>query len=223
MFSNDVAPRFFAPAGVVEALLIRLKYDSAKEGPCGHAVVLRGPKRSLKITAVKDFPPLDAPLPEDVDILKFATEHPPFDFGRPSARIVNGVEVPCRYWDCELEKAEDFLKPIYPRPYRIENVVRWYEGTCDEKTRANLLCILAASRDPRAALILGNAMRSPSFDIRLAAIQGLNLHFGAALCSGGGGLEDEFRDAEDWFQENVTRLLKHRQSRPDDSAPFLEN
>src|SRR2546421_9713714 len=86
---------------------------------------------SLRFRATADLPPLAAPLSLDTDILQFAAEHPPWWLPasyHPTMTKPDGTKVVCRYWDCKVDGAEDFLRDKYTRPYTLSRMLRWYEG-----------------------------------------------------------------------------------------------
>ena len=192
----------FAPAGFAESLAVRAGRAFRRQEQCGESVVLRARDSKLQFLAAADPPTLDAPLPDEVDILEFAAKHPPYGFGHSSRG-----NIPCKYNNCDVDIAAEALRELYPRPYTVTKVLRWYEEACDEQIRVHLLHVLAASRDPRAALVLASALRS-SFRLRLAAVSAFNMEFGCSQCSGGGGIGTEFENADDWLEENYVRLLR---------------
>ena len=51
----------------------------------------------------------------------------------------------------------------------MTQALEWFHGGDDDRTRIHVLRLLAASRDPRAALVLGAASESKSLDVRVAA------------------------------------------------------
>lgn len=160
VFPKDFQPYFFAPAGLIESLIIRVHRTIRPRERCGEVVVLRTQRVTLRFRATVDLNPLDAPLPWNTDILERAAQYVPGSHGQITAG--DGSKVVCEYWDCDLDQAENFLRDKYPRPYTLMRTLRWYEETCDEATRIHLLTLLAASRDPRAALVVGGAITSTS-------------------------------------------------------------
>jgi hypothetical protein len=147
----------------------------------------------------------------------FAANHPPFPGAWQQREGIDGALHTCLYHDCDAEEAAaKFLHDRYPRPYTATKVIQWYEEAGDDVTRVHLLSILAASRDPRAALVLGTALRSPSLEVRFAAVNGLNWEFGADACAVGGGAEDAFASAYEWLEENQVRLLTEARGLPID-------
>jgi hypothetical protein len=210
-FDQDFEPYFFAPAGLVEALLVRAARHVHPHSPCGEAIVLCTAHVRLQFPVKADPPPNDRPIPWDADILDYVSRRDIELYGQPpysERTLPDGSKFRSRYSTFDLDDAEDFLRDRYPRPYRLGKVVRWYEEACDEPTRIHLLVILAASRDPHAALIVGNALMSTSLDIRFAAVEALDHFFGATQCSGGGDLESDFDAAFKWLEENGTRLRR---------------
>jgi hypothetical protein len=210
-FDKDFEPYLFAPAGLFEALVIRLARQVRPQSRCGEAIVLCTPHVRLQFRAKADPPPTDKLIPWDADILDYVLRRDAEIFG-PRAyserTLADGSKVRSRYSTFELDEAEDFLRDRYRRPYTLHNARRWYEETCDEATRIHLLVLIAASRDPQAALVVGNAVLSSSLDVRVAAVNALDHFFGTTQCAGGGNLESEFFAAFNWLEENGPRLRR---------------
>ena len=138
---------------------------------------------------------------QERDILDFATKNP----GRWQAQNPDGTYRTPKYGDNELEKAVEQLKN-YAQPFTVPKAILWYRKAKDEKIRASLLRVLAASRDPRAALVLGNALRDNSLT-RFAATYGLMDYF--MLTTGiSGGTEGHMIAAQEWWEKNRARLEK---------------
>ena len=210
-FDKDFEPYFFAPAGLLEALLVRVARQLHPQSRCGEAVVLCTSHVRLQFRVKADPPPTDRPIPWDADILDYVKRRDAEVFGSSAyseRTLPDGSKSRSRYSSFDLDDAEDFLRDRYPRPYTLEKALRWYEEVCDEPTRIHLLVLLAASRDPHAALVLGNALMSSSLYIRLAAVNGLTQFFGATQCSGGGDTESDFAAAFKWLEENGARLRR---------------
>lgn len=210
-FDKDFEPYFFAPAGFIEALLVRVARHVRPQSPCGEAIVLCTSHVRLQFSAKADPPPNDRPIPWDADILEYVIRRDAEIYG-PKAyserTLPDGSKIRSRYSTFDLDDAENFLRDRYQRPCTLKQALRWYEGACDESTRIHLLVLLAASRDPHAALVVGNALMSSSLDIRVAAVNALNGFFGATQCAGGGNLESDFAAAFNWLEENDTRLRR---------------
>jgi hypothetical protein len=124
------------------------------------------------------------------DILDIAKE-------RPLGTIVNGK--PARYGDYDLGKAVDGLADI-PHPWTVPKIAELFEkettawllklqharkikgedmwnGWENKRKRCGYLAtLLAASRDPRAALVLGKSLENPDSPGDIEAITGL-LHY----------------------------------------------
>jgi hypothetical protein len=136
------------------------------------------------------------------DILEQAAAHPR---GAESVEQADGSWVKSKYGDHRLAEAGTFLSTRYPRPWTVTQTLAWLQSATDDGTRVHLLRLLAASRDPRAALILGAAINSDSPDVRMAACYGLLDYF----VTGGkenGGTEQHITDAQEWFASNKARL-----------------
>jgi hypothetical protein len=118
----------------------------------------------------------------------------------------NGTYRVPKYGDYQLEKAVEKLKN-YSQPFTVPKVISWYRKAKDGKTRASLLRVLAASRDPRAALILGNSLEdNDSLDVRVAATDGLTDYFiNYIVCC---GTEQQMIYVHSWWEKNQARLEK---------------
>lgn len=68
-FDRDFEPYFFAPAGLVEALLVRIARQVHRQSPCGEEIVLCTSHVRLRFSVKADPPPNDKPIPRDADIL----------------------------------------------------------------------------------------------------------------------------------------------------------
>jgi hypothetical protein len=133
-FDKDFEPYFFAPAGLVEALLVRAARQLHPQSRCGEVVVLCTSHVRLQFRAKADPPPTDRLIPWDADILDYVVRRDAEIFG-PRAyserTLGDGSKVKSRYSRFDLDDAEDFLRSRYPRPYTLHNALRWYEGACD--------------------------------------------------------------------------------------------
>src|SRR5262245_22902007 len=89
---------------------------------------------------------------QERDILDFATKNP----RGQQVQKPDGTWRTPKYGDYELEQAVELLKN-YSQPFTVRKVISWYSEAEDAKIRAALLRVLAVSRDPRAALVLGNS------------------------------------------------------------------
>lgn len=138
---------------------------------------------------------------QEQDILDSATRH----------SLMQQVENPDGSWrspkygDYNLEQAVERLKD-YPQPFTVPKVISWYGEAKDKKIRASLLRVLAASRDPRAALVLGNSLKDDSLDVRVAATYGLMDYFLPSIING--GTEQHMLAVQEWWENNRERLEK---------------
>jgi len=138
---------------------------------------------------------------QERDILDFAAKNPrASQFQNPDKTW----RTP-KYGDYELEQAAEQLKS-YPQPFTVPKVISWYSKAKDAKIRASLLRVLAVSRDPRAALALGNSLKDDSLDVRVAATYGLMDYFMLTAISG--GTEGHMLAAQEWWEKNRERLEK---------------
>jgi hypothetical protein len=140
-------------------------------------------------------------LAQEGDILEFAAKHPR---GEMLTNPDGTYRIP-KFGDHRLERAVEELKD-YQRPWTMTKVLAWYEETKDGKIRAHLLWVLAVSRDPRAALALGNALGDGSLDVRVAATYGLLNYFmrGDVI----GGTEQHMIAVKEWWKKNREIIQK---------------
>ncbi len=136
------------------------------------------------------------------DILDYAAAHPLHtQLSQP-----NHIWLKPNYDDDVLEQAAEFLAPTYPRPWTVSRLLTWYRASKEDAISAHLLRVLAASRDPRAALVLGEAIRSGSPPLRFAGCYGLRDYFPVPVTFG--GTRQHMHAAERWFVANKVRLIK---------------
>ncbi len=109
------------------------------------------------------------------------------------------------FTDRRLQEAVGALKKEYPAPWSLQNVLKWYRKAKDAPTRKHWLSVLAASRHPKAAIELGNAIEDRSLMAGGEAIDGLLYHFATPLVVGGS--EQQFEAAFKWWKANKDRLL----------------
>ena len=139
------------------------------------------------------------PIREDEDILKYAewlTQH------------IHGAA----FDEPRLEKAARELKDI-PRPWTVTAILKHYRAEVkkpklNDSRIAHLIFVLAASRDPRAAVVLWDLPGMP----RITRYTRLNLnHTLRAVYEGvdyflpaltAGGAESKLRAIEEWWKEN---------------------
>ena len=138
---------------------------------------------------------------QERDILDFAAKNP------RASQVQNpdGTRRTPKYGDYELEEAVEQLKN-YSQPFTVQKVISWYSEAKDAKIRTSLLRVLAVSRDPRAALVLGNSLKDDSLDVRVAATYGLMDYFMLTAISG--GTEGHMAAAQEWWEKNRERLEK---------------
>jgi hypothetical protein len=136
---------------------------------------------------------------QERDILDFADKNP----RKSQVQNPDGSWRIPKYGDYKLEQAVKELKN-YAQPFTVPKLIVWYTEAKDEKTRANLLRVLAASRDARAALVIGNSLKDESLDVRIAATDGLLDYF--ILYSIAGGSEQQMMFVQDWWEKNREKL-----------------
>ncbi len=139
-----------------------------------------------------------------------AQEHDILDFAAKNS-LMQQVQNPDGTWrtpkygDYQLERAVEQLKD-YSLPFTVPKVISWYKEAKDKKIRAALLRVLAASGDPRAALILGNSLKDEASDVIIAAADGLRDYFIlVGVCCGS---EQQMIQVQEWWEKNRERLEK---------------
>jgi hypothetical protein len=149
-------------------------------------------------------PVLDRSQTQHQDILTGAANYPDrirlYSGGTESTR-------PTLYGDPKLDQAANTLKDL-ARPWTFEKIRKAYESEEVFERRLSLLRVLAASRDPRAALILHELVSDDSLDVRLAALGGLWDHFIQIDGAWGGGTEQMFVDEAEWWRLYKTDLQR---------------
>jgi hypothetical protein len=222
----------YYPAGWAESLLIRAwpsLYN--REVQCPQIVVLvvfdqppgyvSGTYR-FRFNAGPVPPPIEEIFPADNDILEYAANKNP-GHGKmyPNGGGESGGQtITCKYYSCVLDRAEAFLTSKYPRPWTLEKILGWYTESRDPETRRHLAHLLGETRDPRAALALGESFE----DVRLNTLQMIDARYEAyqellnfipmpkcgeldqwpqrGIQARGDGYQEE------WFSENKVRLQK---------------
>lgn len=87
------------------------------------------------------------------------------------------------------------------RPWTVSNILHQFlQRDHDDNLRAPLLTLLAASRDPRAAVVLGKALDDSSPKVRLAATYGILDHFAGVRPSA--GTAQDLEAAKKWWLAN---------------------
>jgi len=138
---------------------------------------------------------------QERDILDFALKNPRSE----QVKNPDGTWRTPKYGDKQLEEAVELLKN-YAQPFTVPKVISLYYEVEDPKIRTALLRVLAASRDPRAALVLGYSLKDNSLDVRIAALYGLMDYYVQTRVSG--GTEYHFIVVQKWWEENRKRLEK---------------
>jgi hypothetical protein len=149
---------------------------------------------------------------QEADILDFAAKHP------LGTVIINpdGTFRHPKFGDHRLERAVEELNK-YPRPWTVSKALAWYVEAEDGKIRAHWLWVLAASRDPRAALALGNALNDDSLDVRVAATYGLLDYFMRVVESG--GTEQHMIAVKEWWEKNRERIQTEAERQKPKATP----
>jgi len=88
----------------------------------------------------------------------------------------------------------------------IAQKIHRYRAATNPEHRAALLKELAPSRDPRAAVVLGEALKDPVLALRVIATRGLLDYYLPALVEGGS--EQQMEAALHWWKKNEARLRR---------------
>ena len=134
----------------------------------------------------------------EIDIIEQAKANPRHE----SVQQPDGTYKESKYGDQQLAEAETFLSPSHPRPWTVAHAIEWFHKA-DDRSRIHIIRLLAASRDPRAALVLGAALDSK---LSLAAGDGLVHYFLPSAVKG--GTEEQMFAAREWFKSNKARLQR---------------
>ena len=206
IFERDFEPYLFAPAGCIEALAIRLNPPTPWEN-CAHTVVLKtqstgeGEVRiQLRFPARAEPPQAYRTIRMDEDILARAAQE------RGHTTVLTEPPQISRYSLIEIDEAEDYLRERFPRPYTLENVLGWYAAASDEQTQRHLLTLLAASRDPRAGIVITGAFYSGRPELRWHASEMFHWFYLPAECHRCGGTESMHSETQEWLEKNSGRL-----------------
>ena len=208
---------FYYPAAFAEALLIRAwpgLYGARIQ--CPQSIVLDAQEQQRIVIRATPFPPpIDAVIPAQVDILDHVLEIAHGRHGRTRSGHDSSFK-DCKYPNCALDRAEDFLNGRQPRPWTIGKVLRWYREATDPTTRLHWGVILGASRDPRAELALGETLESdrPAIDeahLRIMAGLAIDEYFVPQPDCGDwpiAGVSWNPERAMVWFKADKARLKK---------------
>lgn len=130
------------------------------------------------------------------DILELVAKHP------LGVQVIgpDGSYKPAKFGDPKLARAVEHLKFI-ARPWTVSVITDRYltsKGR-DDQISADLLRVLAASRDLRAAAVLGPALYDSSLTIRVAATYGIMDYLMDMPVNG--GTEQHMEAAKKWWQQ----------------------
>jgi hypothetical protein len=230
---------FYYPAGWIESLLVRAwpsLYNRYVECPqIVVLVVFEHPNKFDSIPHSFRFhcgpvpSPIEAIFPANTDILEYVAQKNP-QHGRYYPNGIGehgGQTTTCNYYSCDLDRAETFLTPKYPRPWTLEKVLGWFKDERDPEAGRHLAYLLGATRDPRAALALGESLQDDKrntlawFDARAAAHRELLNFIPMPKCQdeppkypvGIQGRGEGYQ--EEWFRNNKARLQKICESLPE--------
>ena len=156
------------------------------------------------------------PIRSDEDILKYAQR-----FGlnqRVRGETDDDYRRP-KFGDWRLEKAEKAIDDI-PRPWTVAKFLPLARREIDQpevstesdKRLGHLLSVLAASRDPRAAVMLGeNLTNEKVWRGRIASCYGMLDYFLPVAVVG--GTEQHFEAAQKWWKKNEPKLRAKAEER----------
>jgi hypothetical protein len=157
------------------------------------------------------------PIRSDEDILHYADR---FGMKQLVQKPPDRTERRPKYGDEALAKAEEELKHI-PRPWTLARILAAYQKELkkprlEQTDRPYLERLLAASRDPRAAVLLGEQVEGnqPAF----GAVDGLMDYYVPFVVIG--GAESQIDAVQKWWKENEKRLRAEAEKRsPRDEPP----
>ncbi|NNF01032.1 MAG: HEAT repeat domain-containing protein [Pyrinomonadaceae bacterium] len=119
--------------------------------------------------------------------------------------LADGTQKKAEYGDFELDDAINNLNG-YSKPWNIGKLIEWYSQAENEETRVSFLRVLAASKDPRAAVILGSLLEDRTLKTRVAALYGLMYYFLPSVV--GGGTEAHFLYVRKWWEVNKDQIKR---------------
>jgi hypothetical protein len=149
-------------------------------------------------------PVLDGSRTQQYDILTAAANYPD---RTTLSREGEGPMRPTKYGDPALDQAAIALQDI-DRPWTLEKILAAYESEKAVERRVSLLRVLAASRDPKVAVMLHELVSDDSLEIRLAALAGLWDHYIQTDGVWGGGKEQMLFDEAEWWRLYKKDLLR---------------
>ena len=154
-------------------------------------------------------PVLDQARPFDFDILTAAAAYPD-----RTTRYLDktGNMVAPTYGDPLLDEAVAAL-PDIRRPWTFGKIHAEYQQEADVGRRTHLIRVMAASRDPRAAILLHELLGHASLEMRMAALKGLWDHFIQVNGPWGGGAEQMFEDETKWWKEYESQIRRAANAR----------
>ena len=135
------------------------------------------------------------------DILDRASQRP----SRQSRTGDDGRPVFPKYGHFLVDAAADALADI-SRPWTVDKMIRLYQQEKDPERAAHILLILAASRDPRAAIILGEDLTDEILVIRVMATLGIVHFFMDHIVAG--GMESQMFAAQVWWKKNEQSIRR---------------
>jgi hypothetical protein len=133
----------------------------------------------------------------------------------PGSEVVTteGKKRYAKYGDFDLEQAELTLKGKRARPWTVEVLKTWYEKTApdtgEEKTRAALVYLLAASRSASVLPIVGAALADDELDVRVAATYAILAYWDEEPIPEG-GTEDAMLRAQAWWKAHHAAVAPPR-------------
>lgn len=98
-----------------------------------------------------------------------------------------------------VRKMTERLAGHVQRPWTVERLAAFSAAAVDAERRAAAVYLLAASRDPTALRVVGNALGDQDSGVRVAAAWGIVLYWIGEM-HGGGNAESVLSDAQEWWQ-----------------------
>lgn len=107
--------------------------------------------------------------------------------------------------ESRIHGIEGRLNLLVPRPWTVERLAAYAAASLDPQEHADLVYLLAASKDLLGLRVAGLALHHPDLEVRMAAAQGIELYW--IEVKGGGNAETTWLDAEAFWKAYRDRLL----------------
>ena len=132
IFRHGYQTGLFLPAAYAECLLLRVFPRLYGSEGGAQFVALDWQYPAFRVQATP-YASRDAVLPDDQDIVEHVA-----GIGFPAAgsrQLPDGSTVACKYIDCDLDRAEEFLGESYSRPWTVSETLRRFRSATDDETR----------------------------------------------------------------------------------------